>query len=314
MSVSSPDTPPIAPVIRHVVHPSDLSEASRLAFAHALKAALIAKGKLSLIHETKDEGREWSDFPSVHGMLERWGILPAGSAPEATENLGLDVAKIIGNSSDPVKGVLTYLHEHGADLIVIATQHHHGFDWLHKSVSEPIARKSREMTLFVPANGRGFVSPEDGSVSLRNILIPVAETPGAQPAILGAARLVRQLQCERGHITLLHVGEKDPKPETPVVAGWGWRRLRKKGNVIEVILETAQKLEADLIVMSTDGRNGFLDAVRGSHSERVLRDTACPLLAIPESSHAALKMTEAEKADWYRELERPVVRRSGNTL
>jgi nucleotide-binding universal stress UspA family protein len=33
--------------------------------------------------------------------------------------------------------------------------------------------------------------------------------------------------------------------------------------------------------MSTDGRNGFLDALRGSHSERVLRRTPCPLLAIP---------------------------------
>jgi nucleotide-binding universal stress UspA family protein len=33
--------------------------------------------------------------------------------------------------------------------------------------------------------------------------------------------------------------------------------------------------------MTTDGRNGFLDALRGSHSERVLQRTPCPLLAIP---------------------------------
>ncbi|MGZ5552798.1 MAG: universal stress protein [Chthoniobacterales bacterium] len=304
MSAASPDSPPIAPVIRHVVHPSDFSEASRIAFAHALKAALIAKGKLSLIHETEDEQHNWSDFPNVREMLERWGILPAGSAPEALEDLGVDVAKIIGSGSDPVKGVLSYLQEHGADLIVIAT-HHHGFDWLRKSVSEPIARRSREMTLFVPENGRGFISPEDGTVSLRNILIPVAETPASYPAILGAARLVRQLGCERGHVTLLHVGDKDLAVETPSVPGWGWRQLHKKGNVIDVILETAQQQEADLIVMSTDGRNGFLDALRGSHSERVLRNAACPLLAIPESSHAAAKMAEAEKSDWYRERERP---------
>ncbi len=289
----------MAPVIRHVVHPSDFSEASRVAFAHALKAALIAKGKLSLIHETEDVERDWSEFPSAQEMLERWGVLPAGSKPEAVENLGIDVAKVIGSSGDPVKGVLAYLEEHGADLIVLATCHH-GFDWLHKSISEPVARRSREMTLFVPANVRGFISPEDGSVSLRNILIPVAETPSSHPAILGAARWVRQLRCERGHVTLLHVGDKDPAPETPSIPGWGWRRLCKKGDVIEVILETAQQTEADLIVMSTDGRNGFLDAVRGSHSERVLRHAPCPLLAIPESSHGAMKMAKAEEADWYR--------------
>jgi nucleotide-binding universal stress UspA family protein len=37
--------------------------------------------------------------------------------------------------------------------------------------------------------------------------------------------------------------------------------------------------------MSTDGRNGFLDVLRGSHSERVLRHAPCPLLAIPDYSH-----------------------------
>ena len=40
-------------------------------------------------------------------------------------------------------------------------------------------------------------------------------------------------------------------------------------------------MDTNLIVMCTDGRHGFLDALRGSHSERVLRRTPCPLLAIP---------------------------------
>src|SRR5215213_9984459 len=171
MSTAFADSPVMEPVLRHVVHPSDFSESSRVALAYALKTALIARGKLSLIHETEDEERDWSDFPSLREMLVRWGVLPAGSKSGAVENLGIDVAKVIGSGSDPVKGVLTYLETHGADLIVLATQHR-GFDWLRKSVSEPMARQSREMTLFVPAEGRGFISPEDGSVSLRNILIP----------------------------------------------------------------------------------------------------------------------------------------------
>jgi nucleotide-binding universal stress UspA family protein len=298
----------LAPVIRHVVHPSDFSEASRRAFAYALKTAVIAKGRLSLIDETDDQQRDWSDFPGVRETLARWGILPAGRPAEALEHLGIDVAKIIETGSDPVAGVLDYLEQHGADLIVLATQQK-GFDWLRKSVAEPVARKSGEMTLFVPATGRSFVSEEDGSVSLRRILISVAETPSSYPAILATARLVRQLKIEQGHVTLLHVGEKELVVKTPRVAGWGWRQVRKSGNVVDVILETAQKEEMDLIVMSTDGRNGFLDALRGSHSERVLRQAPCPLLAIPESSTGATKMTEAEKKDWYQEREKPARRR-----
>lgn len=309
MVTSPSDADEIVPVIRHVVHPSDFSEASRRAFAYALKTTLIGKGKLSLIHETVDEQRDWSDFPGVRETLERWGILPAGSSPQALDYLGIDVEKIIGSGSDPVTGVLNYLHEHGADLIVLGT-HHHAFNLLRPSVAEPVARKSGEMTLFVPATGRGFISEEDGSVSLRRILIPVAESPSSYPAVLATARLVRQLKCERGHVTLLHVGEKEPEVETPRVNGWGWRQLRKSGNVIDVILETAQAEETDLIVMSTDGRNGFLDALRGSHSERVLRQTPCPLLAIPELSTGAKQMTKAEKKDWYREKQKPARKRA----
>jgi nucleotide-binding universal stress UspA family protein len=33
--------------------------------------------------------------------------------------------------------------------------------------------------------------------------------------------------------------------------------------------------------MSTNGHNGFLDALCGSITEQVLRDAHCPLLAVP---------------------------------
>jgi nucleotide-binding universal stress UspA family protein len=273
-----------------VLHPSDFSEASALAFAHALKATLIAKGKLALIHVTDDKEMDWTEFPGVRETLERWKLLPAGSPRNAVVDLGIDVAKVIGRGPDPVEGVVGYLEKHGADLVVLAS-HQQTLGWLHKSISEPIARKAGEMTLFVPAGARGFVSMTDGSVSLRNILLPIAATPLPEPAITGAARLVRQLQCESGKITLLHVGEDAPPVTTPHVSGWSWQQTTKQGNVIDLILETAREVNADLIVMPTDGRNGFLDAFRGSHSERVLRQAPCPLLAIPQSSYVSTQLS-----------------------
>jgi len=48
--------------------------------------------------------------------------------------------------------------------------------------------------------------------------------------------------------------------------------------------QSVEEFEADLIVMATDGRNGFLDGLRGSHSERILRYGAAPLLTIPIGS------------------------------
>ena len=82
-----------------------------------------------------------------------------------------------------------------------------------------------------------------------------------------------------------------PVAMTPDVPGWTWQKVTSNGEVIAAILEDARQIEADLIVMSTDGRNGFLDALRGSHSERVVRQSQCPVLAIPESSYAASALT-----------------------
>ena len=55
------------------------------------------------------------------------------------------------------------------------------------------------------------------------------------------------------------------------------------GPIVETIAATARELDADLIVMTTRGRHGFLDALRGSTTERVLAEAGCALLAIPES-------------------------------
>lgn len=278
-------------LIKTVLHPSDFSDVSMLAFAHALKTALIAGSKLSFIHVAKDEP-ERAEFPGVREVLERWKVLPPNSPRSAVTKLGIDVAKVVGCGPSPVEVILEYLKRHTADLIVLAT-HHRGRDWLHQSVAEPVARKSGEMTLFVPAGARGFVSLEDGSVSLRTILIPVATKPSPEPAIAGAVRLVEQLKCGPGIFRILHIGEEGSNPveATPDVSGWTWEKVTGQGEVIAGILEDARQIDADLIVMSTDGRNGFLDVLRGSHSERVVRQSPCPVLAIPESSYAASTLT-----------------------
>jgi nucleotide-binding universal stress UspA family protein len=65
------------------------------------------------------------------------------------------------------------------------------------------------------------------------------------------------------------------------VEGWDWKKEVRSGEVIETIVNTASELDADLILMATDGRNGFLDGLRGSHSERVLRQCSAPLLTVP---------------------------------
>ena len=283
-----------APFITSIFHPSDFSEASEVAFAHALKAALVAGSRLTLFHVSPDMTARWSDFPGVREMLEQWGLVPPGSDRSAVVALGIDVRKIIMPERNPVSSVLRYLEREPADLIVLAAHRHDdATDWLRKSVAAPVARLSGEATLFVPHGVEGFVSRRDGALSLERILIPVAATPKAQPALTAAARLVSRLSCATGVFTLLHVGAAGDMPgvNRPQVSGWQWDSVTKDGDVIDTILDTARTTKADLIVMTTDGRNGFLDALRGSHSERLLPRSPCPLLVIPETASGTQALT-----------------------
>ena len=124
---------------------------------------------------------------------------------------------------------------------------------------------------------------------LNKVLIPVARSPRSEPAVSAAARLVQKLDCPEGTFTLMHVGGSDTMPAVrcPEVPGWKWEKELRKGDVIQSIVGSAKDLGADLIVMSTDGRNEFLDSLRGSHSERVLRHGVAPLLTVPVGALAA---------------------------
>jgi nucleotide-binding universal stress UspA family protein len=273
--------------ITSIFHPSDFSEASEVAFAHALKIALVTNAQLNMLHISAGANADWSDFPGVRDTLERWALIPRGSPKSAVGGLGIDVRKVLATSKDPVKACLGFLVAHPADLIVLAVHQQEGrMRWLDKSVGKPVARGAGQMTLFIPHGVEGFVSRQDGSVSLRNILIPVTTKPRPWPAVEAVARIISNLQLASGTVTLIHAGPESEMPavKTPGDTGWTWNRVARSGEPPDSILQTAGEVAADLIVMTTDGAEGFLDGLRGTTSERVLRKARCPVINLPVGS------------------------------
>jgi nucleotide-binding universal stress UspA family protein len=270
--------------IARVFHPSDFREGSESAFAHALRLALAAKAKLDILHVAPEADVEWSDFPGVRRTLEQWGLLPAGSDRTAVPALGIDVRKVVKRESDPVEAATSYLEEHPADLVVLATSEGDGrMGWLHRSVAKPIARAAKAATLFVPHGARGFVDPVDGTVRLRRILVPVDQRPDPDWATRAAVSLADALALPTADFTVLHAGPDNRMPDvlTDERTGWTWNWIAREGDPVETILAAAAEGDADLVVMATSGRSGFLDALRGSTTERVLRGARRPLLAVP---------------------------------
>jgi nucleotide-binding universal stress UspA family protein len=272
--------------LRGVFHPTDFSEASEVAFSHALKFAVMAKAMLSILHVAPPkEDVDFSDFPEVRHTLERWGILPPGSSKEdVVEKTGMLVEKVVAVHADPAFSIREFLAQHPQDLIVLAThQYTEPVRWLRKSVAEPIARQSDGVTLFIPQGIDGFISHRDGSIRLRRILIPIDHRPRPQLAIDAASTMARILGCADCLFTLVHVGDPHEMPmvDPPAQTGWQWEKVTCHGDVVAEILEMERARSSDLIVMTTRGHDGFLDALRGSTTERVLRGAQCPLLAIP---------------------------------
>ena len=275
----------LVPDITSVLHPTDFSKASDQAFVHALAVALVRQTRLTILHAGKQGEDDWSSFPPVRRTLERWGLLEPGSPRSAPfDQLSLRVSKV-AVSGDPVRATLQQVEKQAADLVVLATEGRDGIArFLRPSVGQWIGRRSNAMgamTLFVPADAQGFVRPEDGQLNLRRILVPVDRTPDASPVLVRAARLAEILGDGDVQMTVLHVGDEVPVVAPPQGEGFTCTTVARSGEVVPEILAAAE--EVDLIVMPTDGRSGVLDALRGSFTERIVREATCPVLAVPSA-------------------------------
>lgn len=276
------------PLVQSVLHPTDFSDISEAAFAHALAIALIRQTQLTLLHVTEggESGRAvWTAFPAVRGTLEQWGLLEPGAPSDAVfDELGVMVKKVALRAGDPVKAILGWMDDEPVDLIVLATRGKDGMPrWFQPSVAEELARKSKTMTLFVPRGARGLVDAASGRLSLRRILLPVVREPNPAGAVLFATRIALLAGDGDVEINLLHVGAERPDLELPQDPAWKWSEQTRSGDVVGAILAAANEAPTDLIAMATAGHQGIFDALRGSTTEQVVRHAPCPVLAVPSA-------------------------------
>jgi nucleotide-binding universal stress UspA family protein len=144
--------------------------------------------------------------------------------------------------------------------------------------------------------------------ALRSILCPVDFSDQSRSALRWAGALGRR---HRSHLTVLSAidpllaeaarmrlgmdlarSDIDPALREFVEGTWPDEASRpanvkydiRIGNAPDVILAAAASVAPDLIVMGTHGLGGFRKWLIGSTTERVLRRTRTPLLAVPPSA------------------------------
>jgi nucleotide-binding universal stress UspA family protein len=269
-----------------IFHTTDFTELSDVAFAHALRLALSSNARLELFHVMPRHGRDViSEFPKIRDTLVRWKVISEGNAEDDLRSLGFSYSKVVAVHKDPVASILNYLKSHPSEVNVLAAHTRSGpGNLLHRSVAGKVSRDSGGWTLFIKDGERGFVSANDGTVNLKNILIPIDSEPDPMLGVHAASRLAQVFGSEACVFNLLYVGEPADMPvvRTPEYAGWVWNAVTRSGSIVDTILGVAEDTAADVIVMGTKGNQGFLDALRGSTTEQILRRSLRPLLAVPE--------------------------------
>ena len=269
-----------------ILHPTDFSNLSGLAFAHALRIALASKAKLHIIHVTPHEPDVALAFPHARRLLAQWGFCDDDDSPSTiARKLRVAVYNTRIKSREPTQAVLEFLRNSFFDLVVLATQGGKGIGgWLKGSVAEIIARHARAPTLFVAPGTRPFIRQVTGDIQIRRAIVPIDSIANAARAIALAKRIGVLLTGAEITLHLLHVGRSAPHlPARSSESSHSPPVMVRGGSIVKSIVDTAIEFEADFIAMATAGHRSALDPLRGSTTERVVRHAPCPVFAIPRT-------------------------------
>lgn len=281
------------PSLRSVLYSSGPSDYCGPALSHALRLAVGLGAELTLLRAEANSRRdpEPASVSPVRAILDRWcsgperDAIPWREVPDAVE-----VARVVATGGSPLEAAVRYLERHPADLLVLQPGLSvSGARWSRASIQAPMGRRGAAWTLFV--GDRGFVDPQTGALTLRNILIPVAPVPEPEVAVEAVETLLYGLGLEPESLTLLWVGDdgaRIPRVEPRTEKEWCWRRIARTGRVADEIVRAASVVQADLIAMAMPEMEGPLSLLIRSDTRRVLQEARCPVLAVPGPERLAL--------------------------
>jgi nucleotide-binding universal stress UspA family protein len=267
-----------------IFHPTDFSWTSKVAFAHALKLAVICGNKFTILHtgSREEPSKDWHLFPRVRDTLENWGLLkPESSEYAVYDKLGIEVEKVDVHKTRPTAAISNHISNYSTDLVVLGVSRNNGMSYSNDyHVSGPIINNINIDTLFIPEGVNGFVSLNNGAARLYRILVPIILSSDPMSTILDAAALGHAMGGDKANVTLLHVGteKSTPQIEDPDIP-CSWNQITREGPVVSTILSTADDISADLIVVAAQTNGDGHNPRTNNPIQEILEYAPCPVLA-----------------------------------
>lgn len=293
--------------IRKVVYATDFSPCSENAFPIAVRMASDHGAELHMLHAVvlhEDDPHDPAHhFPEPDELYERLRSQAEERMTSRAEVGGLpeiDVVKAQVRGMSPAPVILDYAREQDADLIVLGTHGRRGLrHLLLGSVTEEVVRMADRPVLTVRED-RAAAGP------FERILVPLDYSRSSDAALAYAKEVGASDGAE---LRLLHVLEVGAYPDFyfPVQASQMFdmpelksravdnlnERLRsvegpevqaevhvELGHPAQVILDQAESLRTDLIVISSHGRTGLERVLLGSVAESVVRGSKVPVMIV----------------------------------
>lgn len=299
--------------IRTVVFPTDGSAWAEHTFAQAAFYAANHDATLHVLRVAQgppDQPPATAPGLSSDAFGDRLRAVAAAS-------VGLDLVHSGIAARSPEVGILDYAERVGADLVVMSTHGRTGLDRvLTGSTTEAVVRRARCPVLTLQTAAERTV------VSVKRILVPTDFSAATYHALAHAVALAR---LHGAALDLVHIVE--PPPEVWIggeVIGWNENSPRRvddaraalqdltdevgihnipltlhvlMGPPARGILDAAERVDADLIVMGTHGRTGARRLLVGSVTEKVVQRAPCPVFVVNPSGKNLLPTTaEGRKA------------------
>jgi len=292
----------------HVTVTTDLSASSEPALHAAAELARLSGARVTLLHVIGFSGlSEASVLRDSLVKLER--EYRAGAQPRLEalcerifQGVSVEIAVVEGMGG--ASSICTYAREHAVDLLVIATHGRTGAKrFVLGSVTERVVQHA-PCDVFVVRSGIELKA--DGHLQFQKIFVPTDFSRSAEHALERAVHLAKLAQ---GEIHLLHaytlpvtVGVSDVPLAFPqeffdqvrdaaqahldrLVRTVTAQGVRVQPHLVcdtpaRAILEAAESIVPDVIVMGTHGRTGMKHVLLGSVAERTVRLAHCPVMTI----------------------------------
>ena len=195
----------------------------------------------------------------------------------------------------PARAIVRTADDVGADLILMGTHGRHGIRRaLLGSVTERVLRETQRPVMTVLPKD----APVKGEVKIGTILCPVNFTDVAREALQNASAIAGALNAQ---LIVMNVAEKEADEarfeswvELLLPACTVYKHVIVQGDPASRVLETADQLGADVIVIGAQHKF-FSDAtVIGTTTERVTRFARQPVLTVVRQATAESQTEKVE--------------------